>query len=1052
MKSIVDNRRHRRIVTLVCSTLILAAVLALVFTFSERGAGRLYPADGVLDLKYWAPDESGILNLDGEWDFYWERFLTTEELAGGEATPDLTAYTPAVWNSYKINGENLPGYGYATYLLRVVNARPGEPLALRIPTFSTAYELYIDGRLVSFNGRIGTTSSQHSPWYEPEVVEFTPSSDSFALIFHVSNFTYARGGMWYAVNLGSPEQIRNMDKTISDKDLFLFGALTIMALYYIGVFLLRRQDKSSLFFVLMCVTFASRTAIYGDFLILRLLPFIGFKAIITIDYITLCWFSIFSAFMIGTLFPEENSRVVLRAALIYGSVMALIFLLAPIVVFTQLVNVVQVMAIFFGAYSIAALIVAYIRGKRDSLFVLLGALAVIVCAVHDMLYQNNVILSNVGELVPFGLFILLFMQALILARRSAEAYRNVNALSQELLRLDKIKDEFLANTSHELRTPLNGILGIADAMLKGGDGELSASQRQDLSLIAGSSRRLANLVNDILDYSRMKNGDILLNIRPIQIEGLIYTVVKVFRQLSQEREYTIVSEIPENLPPVLADENRVVQILYNLIGNAAKFTVQGVINISAAVKSGGMLEVCIADTGQGIPEDHLENIFKSFEQIDTSLTRRHGGAGLGLPITKQLVELQGGTVRAESHLGEGSRFWFTLPLAAKVAMDKPGSREADPEGPADGPVDFNGDPAVSAVADSGETPLRADTGEISDKAKAVLRNSRILLVDDDTVSLKAASSTLRLGGYSVVTAGSGRAALAELVRNRDFSVVILDVMMPEMSGYEVCLKIRESRPAFELPVLMLTARASTRDILAGFESGANDYLPKPYEPEELLSRVGTLADLKASVDKAMAAESAFMQAQIKPHFLFNTLNAISSFCDSDPERAQSLIDDFSEYLRHSFDFKGLEETGPLESELSLVNSYVEIERARFGESLQVAFNVDDLAGVRLPRLSIQPLVENAIAHGLRKKNGGGTVTVSVRKSPEGVRVCVEDDGQGIPPEKLEGLLTSPSERGIGLWNIDRRLKKVYGAGLIIESAPGAGTSVSYFIPAGGDRN
>lgn len=981
----------------------------------------------MLDLKSWKPELEGVLSLSGQWDFYWERFLTYQEVAAGSTVPDVTVDTPSVWNSYKINGKNLPGFGYGTYLLKVENAPEGKSLALRMPTFSTAYELYINDRLVSSNGRVSTSREEFSPGYKPWVVEFTPAEASFELIIHTSNFTYARGGMWYAINMGTPEQIRSMDKTIADKDLFLFGALSLMALYYLSIFLMRREDKSSLYFVIMCVIFASRTVIYGDFLIYRLLPFISFEAIIAVDYITLCWFSVCSAFMIGELFPEENNKKVLKTAFIYASAMTMLFLLTPISFYTRLVYIVQLAAILFGAYSIFTLSVAFLRGKKDSLVVLLGALAVIVCAIHDVMYQNNVILSNVGELVPFGLFILLFLQSFILARRSSEAFRNVHALSQKLLKLDKIKDEFLANTSHELRTPLSGILGITEAMLKGSDGELSSRQKQNLSIIAGSSRRLANLVNDILDYSKMKNGDILLNIRPIQMEGLLHTVVNVFKQLSQSKEYDVISEIPGGLPPVLADENRVVQILYNLVGNAVKFTVRGCVKVSAR-KTGDMLEVCVSDTGEGIPENKLTDIFKPFEQVDTSLTRRHGGTGLGLPITKYLVELQGGAIRVESHPGAGSRFYFTLPVA-NTALKEPDVALGENEP----------DRTMQELAVSLEkTPARMETPEGS---------IQVLLVDDDSVNLQAAAAILRLGGYAVTMASSGKAALAELERHADCSLVILDVMMPEMSGYEVCRKIREDKSNFELPVLMLTAKASTEDMVLGFDAGTNDYLPKPFEPEELLARARTLTGLKASVDKAMAAEVAFMQAQIKPHFLFNTLNTISSFCDTDPEHAQRLIDDFSNYLRQSFDFKSLEMYVSLERELSLVRSYVEIEKARFGDKLRVIFDIDDGIVARILFLSIQPLVENAIIHGLRKKGGKGTVAISVKKVSEGIRVVVEDNGCGIQPDRLAVLLMPEAGRGIGLWNIERRLKKLFGKGLTIESLPGKGTRVAYIVPS-----
>jgi len=1020
-----EIKDRKRMLLLLSGVIITVIAFTLIFSYTKLENSRLHPENGVLSLQNWEPDRDGVLSLSGEWDFYWERFLTYKETAAGRPEPDVKAVVPGVWNKYRINGRNLPGFGYGTYILRIENARPGKPLALRVPTFSTAYELYINDKLVSSNGRIGTSRDVFSPGYMPEVVEFVPDEGSVELIFHVANFVYARGGMWYAISLGTPEQIRRMDQVIADKDLFLFGALTVMAFYYMVLFLLRREDRSSLYYVFMCILFASRTAIYGDYLIYRLIPFISFRAIINISYITLCWFSICAALMVGELFPEENSKKVLKAGWIYGLFMTLLFLLTPISFFTRLVNIVQAFAILFGAYTVYTLSLAFIKGKRDAGIVLIGSLVVIICAMHDVLYNNNVILSNTGELVPSSLFILLLLQSFVLSRRSSEAFKAVHTLSMKLLKLDKIKDEFLANTSHELRTPLSGIIGITEAMLKGSDGELNNRQKKDLSVIASSSRRLANLVNDILDYSKMRNGDILLNIRPIQIEGVINSVVSVFKQVNQSKEYDIFSEVSEGLPPVLADENRVVQILYNLVGNAVKFTVRGYVKVSAR-KAGNLLEVCVSDTGEGIPEDKLEDIFKSFEQVDNSLTRRHGGTGLGLPITKQLVELQGGTIRVESHLGEGSRFYFTLPIS-ETAPEETGADM----------------PAYELIAsDLEETPVMIDSEG---------NGIKVLLVDDDFVSLQASAAVLKLGGYRVIAVNSGKAALEELGKHSDLSIVVLDVMMPEMSGYEVCRKLRENKSNYELPVLMLTAKATTEDVVLGFESGANDYLPKPFEPEELLARVRTLVGLKASVDRAIAAETAFMQAQIKPHFLFNTLNTISSFCDTDPERAQRLIDNFSNYLRQSIDFKSIEMFVPFERELSLVSSYVEIEKARFGDKLSIVFDIDTGIEAKILFLSIQPLVENAICHGLRKKGGKGTVILSVKQVPDGLQVTVEDNGCGIEQDKLETLLKPESSRGIGLWNIDLRLKKLYGKGLRIESSPGKGTRVEYLIPViGGD--
>ena len=989
-----------------------------IYLLSKRENRRIYPINGRLDLEAWN-QQDGPLSLSGGWDFYWEKLLTYRDLKS-HPVPDLAVQVPEVWNRYQIKGKNLPGFGYATYRLKVIHVQKGKPLALMIPTFSTSYKLYIDTDLVSANGRVGSGRKQSTPQYLPRSIEFTPAKTSFELIVQVANYTYSRGGMWYALELGTPEQIRRLNRNNADKDLLLIGALSVMALYYLSIFLLRREDKSSLYFVFMCLIFASRVMVYGDYFIYRLIPAIPFQAIIAIAYLSLCWFPIFAVLFVGELFPAETSSGFKKAALLYGGIMAAMFSFTPIAFFTRLIFLVQMIAMATGFYAIVCLIKAYLNRKKDALLVLGGSLTVIIFAGRDMLYQNNIILSNYGELVQVGLFILLFTQSFVLARRFSEAFRNVEALSRKLLKLDKIKDEFLANTSHELRTPLNGILGITEALLRGGEGEVSSGQKQSLFIIANSCRRLANLINDILDYSKLKYGDIRLHIKPVRLDGLIQTVVKVFQQLSQTKEYEVTADLPSGLPPVMADENRVVQILYNLIGNAAKFTTRGYIKVSAGVNV-NMLEVCISDSGEGIPPDKLDDIFKSFEQVDTSLTRKHGGTGLGLSITKQLVELQGGSIWVHSTPGTGSEFYFTLPIAVELPPENE-TELALPE------------LAVTTVLEP-QVAMKKETAD-----------TRVLLVDDDPVNLQSSTTLLKLGGFAVTAVNSGKAALTEIGGHHDYTLVILDVMMPEMSGYEVCRKIREGKSPFELPVLMLTAKTSLSDIVTGFEAGANDYLMKPFEPEELLTRVGTLVNLKKSVDKAISAEVAFMQAQIKPHFLFNTLNTISSFCDTAPDQARKLIDEFSNYLQQSFDFKNPQMYVPLADELNLIKSYAEIEKARFGADLKVEFEIDEAVEVKIPSLSIQPLVENAIHHGIRKKGGNGTVTITVQSTPEGILVDVTDDGAGIPPEKLEHLLQVDSGRGVGLWNIDARLRKLFGHGLTIRSEPGKGTRVMFLIP------
>jgi Putative regulator of cell autolysis len=594
-------------------------------------------------------------------------------------------------------------------------------------------------------------------------------------------------------------------------------------------------------------------------------------------------------------------------------------------------------------------------------------------------------------------------------------------LADHLLKLDKLKDEFLVNTSHELRTPLSGVLGIAEALLKGSEGELNDRQRQHISIIAGSTRRLSILVNDILDYSKFKYGEVKLNIKPIQIKGIIQTVIKVCGGMRKSDELEVTADISVELPKVMADENRVAQILYNLVGNAVKFTGKGFVKVSAQV-DGEMLEICVEDSGEGIPEEKLGDIFKSFEQVDSSTTRKYGGVGLGLSITKQLVEAHKGKLWVKSELHKGSKFYFTLPIANEV------SQEAETE------ISF---PELwEGEGNTQYTSLRkAGTG------------AHILLVDDEVTNLHSEIAILKLEGYSITAVNSGLAALEEIAKQKDFSLVVLDVMMPELSGFEVCKIIRESKSIFDLPILMLTAKTNIEDVLLGFESGANDYLDKPFEATELLARVKTLVNLKQSVDKAMAAEVAFLQAQIKPHFLYNALNTIAGLCENDSHEAGKLIISLSKYLRSSLDFENLEDTVTFKKELGMTEAYIAIEKARF-KNLQVEFMIEPEIAILMPPLTMQPLVENAIRHGIRKKKEGGVVKVSVSKVPEGIAFLIEDNGTGMSADVLERLLNNPLRSGsVGIYNINTRLKRMYGKGLTIESETGKGTRISFTIPA-----
>jgi two-component system, sensor histidine kinase ChiS len=416
----------------------------------------------------------------------------------------------------------------------------------------------------------------------------------------------------------------------------------------------------------------------------------------------------------------------------------------------------------------------------------------------------------------------------------------IETLAQErlvvkrLTQIDKLKDEFLANTSHELRTPLNGIIGLADSLRDGVAGAVTPKMKYHLSLIVDSGKRLTSLVNDILDFAQLKNKGITLNKKPIDLFVLTDVVLTLSKPLAEAKPLVFINNVPKNLQAIAADEDRVLQILHNLIGNAVKFTDRGVINVTATINN-DVVQVGVSDTGTGIPAERMDEIFESFTQLEGGIARHQGGAGLGLSVTKQLVELHGGRVQVESIMGIGSTFYFTLPLSPEVA----GLQAAAP--------------AARNTAHYKERNVFVEYK--NPDGNPTQNNGSILIVDDDSINRNVIVNFLAMKNYHIIEADCAEVAIKIIKEGEPIDLVLLDIMMPRISGYQACKMLREHYPAHVLPIILLTARSQMNDLVMGFEAGANDFLVKPIAKEELLVRVAThlqLHDVNRNLDKKVA--------------------------------------------------------------------------------------------------------------------------------------------------------------------------------------------------------
>jgi two-component system sensor histidine kinase ChiS len=732
------------------------------------------------------------------------------------------------------------------------------------------------------------------------------------------------------------------------------------------------------------------------------------------------------------LYPREGSKWVARFAFFAGVVASLFVLLTPGMVAGLSVPYYEIIVALYTPYGIWQLTRAVLRRRQGAALILVGFCLFAVAGVNDILHDLEII--QTASLTTVGVFVFLLFNTAMLSIRFSRAYVDVEKLSQsleskneELHRLDQLKDEFLAKTSHELRTPLHAINGLAESLLAGSAGALTPAMQQDLGLLSASAQRLSRLVNDILDAAKLKYSDLVLQPRAVNIHAVVAAVLEVLRGTIGQRALLLVNNVPKDLPMASADEDRLQQIFYNLVGNAIKHTDTGQICIEAR-EHGGMLEMSVTDSGSGIPQERLAQIFEPYEQLENA-GKNKAGTGLGLSVVRQLIELQGGYIEVDSTYSSGARFVFTLPYARELELK-----------------------SFAQVKEYPSTTQRASASESAlltpDTTRAAADDTRpsVLAIDDEAVNLRLLHHYLD-EHYRLTTLGSGKEALRLLQSEPLPDLLLLDLMMPVTSGYDVCRTLRKSYDEAELPIVILTAKNSNDDLIAAFAAGANDYLNKPFGRDELLARVGAQLQTRAAVNsqrqllllqrkldahkasemksklEAEQASLRMLRYQLNPHLIFNALASIRGAIVSEPQVARDMVTRLAEFCRLALQ-QGQRQTQTLADELLMVRNYIEIEKARLGEYLSFDAHIDvELEHLEVPALLLQPLVENAVKYGKLSNQQALRISVDVRRcndsrEDERVSLTVANTGHWIEQNSEKGF-------GIGRANLVARLQKQY---------------------------
>lgn len=1010
---------RKKLVAVVVTLSILVVTYGLMFVYvSYQKKATPVAKNGTMDLTSWVFAEKGVVPLNGEWAFYPNRLLMHEDFLSS-TPPSTTIQVPSSWAS------KMETLGMATYRLRLHIGDAGANFGLKTGSVQISNRIIVNGEIIGASG----SPDEKSDYYalnKPYVSYFTLKPGWNELLVQVANYDHSGGsGINDAMYLGTARQIAGLRDRALTHDWVTVTSFLIMGLYFVGLYAQRKHDRSLIVFGLMCICIALFTSARGERVLFDAVGDMPFWLFYRLQMIAAIAGGFGFCLYVYTAFRSFCSKRFVYGVLIVGGVMVFLYLgfatempVAQSLALRQLTTLYVLFSLLYATYIFVLAAIHKVEGSR---YLLLAAIALNVLTLKQNM--NIYFGVEVYRLAPFEPFLVLLMLALLMSLRFSNAFRKIEDLSGQLLRANKMKDDFLARTSHEFKSPLHGVMNISRSMLEDTVHPPTAGQREKIELITSITSRLSQLVYDILDFSKLKQGELRIAPVPMDVRSVVEVQVRIYDYLCIERNIRLLNHVPAELPAALADEIRVSQIIGNLLDNAVKHTKNGSITVTASVQ-GGMIELSVHDTGDGIEPQDLPYIFEPFVSNDES--ERHG-FGLGLSIAKQLIELQNGNLAVTSTRGVGSTFMFTLPVA-------------------DG-----GKEAITARAEGRIMPKQSEYSFVTPYMSNRKGKHTVLIVDDQFVNLKVLLDALQALDYRVIAVKNGYEALEQIDGANQIDLVILDLMMPGMSGYEVCQEIRKRYSLLELPVLMVTAAIQPQDKVVAFQAGANDYLPKPFDLEEMKARIGSLLAVKESLGKAIHLEVAFLQSQIKPHFLYNVLNSIVASSYTDVERARKLITDLADYLRGSFRFSNAEGRIPFEEEFQLIRTYVNIEQARFKNRIRFESDIADTASaLRIPPLLFQPLVENAIRHGIGDRIEGGTVSLTVNEADGEWRFVVADDGVGIEPERLKKLFGSSGTdepQGVGLLNISKRLKHEYGVQLEVESEPGQGTKVTVRIPA-----
>lgn len=667
--------------------------------------------------------------------------------------------------------------------------------------------------------------------------------------------------------------------------------------------------------------------------------------------------------------------------------------------------------------------------------------------------SNNAILLTAAAIGGVGV-----MDSERRRRQEWSQRQQLAAANERLQAVDRAKSRFFANLSHELRTPLTLAIAPVHSLL-GGSEPMTPTQRDQLQLVERNALRLLRLVDDLLELARAEGAALRLRPESTDLVELVRQLAKLAEPLARNKGLELLFDAgPESLE-VQVDRQQIERVLLNLLSNAAKFTDHGEIRVAVRA-DGAWAHVTVQDTGIGIPDAEIERVFDRFHQVDDSGTRSHGGTGIGLALVKELVALHGGTVTAKSVVGAGTTMEVSLPIRAGATAPierRKESRVAATERRS----------APTGLPEWHEALRRATSYRFSDLEQATGAlwtpaagrvGNRAVLVIEDNADMRSFLGSLLSARFEVLMAPDGMDGLRTAVERRP-DLVISDVMMPGITGFEVVRRLRATPATADVPVILLTARGEVEDRVEGRGGGADAYLTKPFNPDELLAAVEGLLRRKGASEEMVRRERDEALQTLASGLgeqAGGPLAALDAVIAGAPTELRTKLDPIVERLRTVLeDLRGFALAGtggpagvvPIEAVLRRAHAFLPGEIAR-----RVRIDGRSRQGVRVGDAELERVILHLIDNAVRACRAGGVVTVTSADEGAEVVLKVQDEGSGVPPEAAERIFapyySTREDGGTGLGlSVSRQVVRSLGGSLELERTSSAGALFVVRLPA-----